>query len=152
MNWGPNWLDRSRHDPDELARRVEHALAADRWVTDGNYRRALPLIFRRATDIVWLDYDRAVVMSRVIRRSIGRALSGGELWPGTGNREDWRRWIQKDHPIRWAWDTFDRRRVQYAELFADPRLAHARLHRLRRPREADDLVEDLGRRAAEATA
>lgn len=143
LNWEADWRDLSRADPDEFARRVEAAVAGERWVTDGNYRRAMPLILSRATDIVWLDYERPLIMSRVIRRSVVRALSRDELWPGTGNTESWRRWLDKDHPIRWAWDTFERRRVQYGELFADPRLAHIRKHRLRRPGEADVLVESL---------
>ncbi len=123
------------------------AIAGERWVTDGNYRNALAMILRRATDVVWLDYGRGVVMSRVIRRSIWRALSGRELWEGTGNREDWRRWAEKDHPVRWAWDTHDVRRARYQEMLADPALSHLSVHRLRRPREVSALLERLARKA-----
>jgi hypothetical protein len=78
-------------------------------------------------------------MGRVICRSFVRAMSGQELWAGTGNREEFGRWLDKEHPIRWAWDTYDRRRAQYTALFADPSLAHVRRHRLRRPAEASSL-------------
>ena len=82
-------------------------------------------------------------MPRVIRRSLLRATDGRELWPGTGNREDFRRWLDKKHPIRWAWDTFERRRRQYAILFEDPRLATVEKHRLRATRDAEPLIARL---------
>ena len=82
-------------------------------------------------------------MARVIRRSFVRAAGRRDLWPGTGNREDFRRWLDREHPIRWAWDTFQRRRLQYEALFADPRLAGVDKHRLARPREAERLIAKL---------
>jgi hypothetical protein len=86
-------------------------------------------------------------MPRVIRRSFLRAIDRRELWPGTGNKESFSNWLEKGHPIRWAWDTFDRRRAAYEEMFADPRLQRLSLHRLRHPREAQPLIERLAREA-----
>ena len=143
INWRPGWVDLSKTDPDEFVRLVETFVAAEAWVTDGNYNAVRPTILRRATHLVWLDYDRSVVMSRVIRRSLLRAVRKDELWPGTGNREEFRKWLTKDHPIRWAWDTFERRRTAYEQLFADPRLQRLSLHRLRHPREAKLLIARL---------
>jgi adenylate kinase family enzyme len=143
VNWQPGWVDLSKTDPAEFVRRVEGVVCGDGWVTDGNYTAVRATILRRATHLVWLDYERSVVMPRVIRRSFQRAISKDELWPGTGNREEFRRWLSKDHPIRWAWDTFDRRREGYEQLFADPRLQRLSLHRLRHPREAEPLIARL---------
>jgi adenylate kinase family enzyme len=147
LNWRPGWVDLSKTDPAEFVRLVEARAAADRWVMDGNYTAVRPAILRRATHLVWLDYERSVIMPRVIRRSFVRAVMKDELWPGTGNREEFRKWLKKDHPIRWAWDTFDRRRAGYEQMFADPRVQRLSLHRLRHPREADPLIATL---AAEA--
>ncbi len=145
INWRPNWVDLSKTDPGEFVRLVEDVVAADAWVIDGNYNVVRPTILRRATHLVWLDYERSVIMPRVIRRSFQRAIDQHELWPGTGNRENFRNWLNKDHPIRWAWDTFDRRRAGYEEMFADPRLQRLSLHRLRHPREAAPLIAELVR-------
>jgi len=146
LNWEPGWRDLSRGDPDELRRRADVALPpAGAWVTDGNYRVVRPLTFTRATHLVWLDYERPVIMGRVLLRSFVRAITREELWPGTGNREEFRRWLAKDHPIRWAWDTFARRRAEYEALFADPALGHLVRHRLRQAQEADALIEHLCR-------
>jgi len=143
LNWGPNWANRAVDDPALFERLVDEATAGDRWVTDGNYRLAMQRTLRKATHLVWLDYSRWVIMPRVIRRSLLRAIDRKELWPGTGNTEDFRRWLDKEHPIRWAWDTFERRRAQYEMLFAEPRLAKLQKHRLRTPREAERLIARL---------
>ncbi len=91
-------------------------------MTAGNYGRVLPLILARATDVVWLDFGLWLVMSRVVRRSVARVWSGRELWPGSGNRENWRHWLGKEHPIRWTCDTFASRRARYEALFSDSAL------------------------------
>ena len=143
LNWGPGWVDRSTTDPDDFVRRIDAAVAGDRWVTDGNYRIAMTRILPRATHIIWLDYSRAVVMRRVIQRSFIRAVGRQELWPGTGNREDFARWLDKEHPIRWAWDTYHRRRDQYEALFVVTKLVAIEKHRLRKPRDAEPLIARL---------
>jgi adenylate kinase family enzyme len=134
LNWGPGWKALHLEDPARWARVVADAVAEGSWITDGNYSKgALPNILPRATDVVWLDYSRAVIMARVLRRSVTRAFFRQELWPGTGNREDFRRWLEKDHPIRWTWDTYREANERRVALFSDPNLAHAREHRLRTP-------------------
>ena len=70
LNWQAGWRDLSRTDPDEFVRRVAVAIAADSWVLDGGYALVRDLVWRRATHLVWLDYERPIVMSRVIRRSL----------------------------------------------------------------------------------
>lgn len=147
INWQAGWRDLATHDPEAFVHRTRTAIAGERWVSDGGYRVVLPLILARATDVVWLDYSRAVVMRRVIGRSILRTLTRRELWPGTGNREEVRRWLNREHPIRWAWATLADRRLRYGALFADLANAGVALHRLRRPRDAATLVETLARKA-----
>lgn len=144
VNWQAGWRDLATHDPEEFGRRVEAAIAGPGWVTDGNYSLVLPRILARATDVAWLDYGRSVIMRRVVRRSLVRSLSGKEVWPGTGNVETWRTWLDREHPVRWAWDNFDRRRARYEEAFAS---ARPTVHRLRHPREAEPLIARLGREA-----
>lgn len=125
LHHGPGWTERQ---PDELRALVAAAVAGDGWVVDGNYDSVRDLVWPRATDIVWLDYPRRVVMWRVVRRSVVRAVTRRELW--SGNREDWRTWLRPDHPIRWAWTSHARRRAEYEALSAgDPRW-----HRHRSPR------------------
>lgn len=117
-------LDSIRHQadwqemPDDQFRRtvIDHA-AADRWVIDGNYRIVRDITAARATQIVWIDPPKHVVMSQVFRRSFVRAVTREELW--NGNREQWRFWLRGDHPIRWAWETYDRVRRDYEQMMDD---------------------------------
>jgi adenylate kinase family enzyme len=147
INWQAGWRDLNTHDPEEFVRRVAEAAATEAWVADGNYSKVRHALWPRATRFVWLDYDRGVIMRRVIWRSLYRALSGKELWAGTGNTETMARWLDKEHPIRWAWDTWAKNRVKYAEAFARPEYSAVPLDRLRHPRQARPLIDRLARAA-----
>jgi adenylate kinase family enzyme len=143
LNWQAGWRDLVRNDPDEFVRRVALAVAADAWVVDGNYGLVREFVWRRATHLVWLDYDRAVVMYRVIRRSLVRAILRTELW--AGNRERWLHMLRPSHPIRWAWSTWRRRRREFEERIGQRDYADLVVLRLRRPREAEKLIRQLMR-------
>jgi adenylate kinase family enzyme len=141
INWQADWKDLNVHDPDEFRRRVAEAAAAATWVSCGNYSKVRDILLGRATHLVWLDYPKPLVMARVLKRSFSRAWTGDELWPGTGNREQFSRWLDKGHPIRWAWDTYADRRARYAAMMHDPALAHLERVRVTRPWEAAALIE-----------
>jgi adenylate kinase family enzyme len=143
INWQAGWRDLQTHDPDEFKRRTAAATAGDAWVIAGNYSMVRPIFSPRLTQVVWLDYDRPVVMRRVLWRSLVRAVGGKELWPGTGNRERASQWLDKEHPIRWAWDTHAKNRERYAAMASDPANAHIAFLRLRQPREAEDVIGRL---------
>jgi len=143
INWQPNWYDLHQNDPEEFRRRVAVAVAEEAWTACGNYSKVRPLVLARATHAVWLDYPKWIVMTRVLRRSFDRAWTKSELWPGTGNTETFVRWLDPEHPIRWAWDTYDRRHERIALEMADPALAHLQKYRLTHPRDAAPLIAKL---------
>jgi hypothetical protein len=117
-------------------------------VVDGNYGLVRALVWRRATHLVWLDYDRPVIMARVIRRTIVRAVFHTPLW--SGNVERWRHLLRPSHPIRWAWNTWRRRRAEIEALLRQNDHAHLAVHRLRHPAEANRVLRDLTRATAPA--
>jgi adenylate kinase family enzyme len=141
LNWQAGWRDLSRTDPDEFVRRVRLAVAADAWVVDGNYGLVRDFVWRRATHLIWLDYDRPVIMYRVIWRSFARALLRTEMW--AGNCERWGHMLRPSHPIRWAWSTWRRRRREYEERIGRSDYAHLVVLRMRRPRDAERLLRQL---------
>jgi hypothetical protein len=143
LNWEPGWRGLNAENPELFRARVQSAAAAEQWVCDGNYSEVRPMLMARATDIVILDYDRRVVMRRVVQRSFIRALLRTELWPGTGNREYFRKWLEPGHPIRWAWSTHARRRATYRAMLAAPPQRDVRYHHLTRPSQAATLVPKL---------
>ena len=141
INWQSGWYDLTRHAPKEFVRRVTEAIRAEAWVVDGNYALVRDRVWRRATHLVWLDYERPVIRARVIARTFLRVAMRTELW--AGNRERWRHMLRRSHPIRWAWSTWGRRRWETAERLSQPQCAHLMVVRLRHPREARRVVELL---------
>lgn len=143
INWQPNWYDLSQKDPEEFKRRVEIATRGERWSSDGNYNILRPILWTRATHLVWLDYDHHVILRRVIWRSVKRALDRRELWPGTGNRERVSEWLRKDHPIQLVRQGWAGKRERIAARLAEPAAAHLKVIRLSHPREAEGLAARL---------
>lgn len=105
------------------------------WVVCGNYRPVRSTIWTRADTIVWLDLPRWRVMSRVMRRTFGRAARREELW--NGNREVMSNVLAMQDPersiIRWAWDGVEGYREQYVPLMASTTWSDLRWFRLRSP-------------------
>jgi adenylate kinase family enzyme len=146
IQWQPDWQPLVETDREEFIRRVDAATAGESWVVDGNYGAARHLTWGRATHLVWLDYERPVIMWRVIRRSLVRSVLQTELW--AGNREQWRNMLRADHPIWWAWKHWRRHRVEYAERLTRPEFSHLEVLRVRRPREAEVVIRHLSTGAA----
>jgi adenylate kinase family enzyme len=149
LHWDPGWQALSIANPTEFLRRVAAATAGEAWVVDGNYSMARDLTWPRATHLVWLDYDRSVIMARVICRSVARALFRTPLW--SGNVEQWRHLVRPSHPISWAWRTWRRHRTETEDLLRQAPHTHLVVHRLRRPAEANAVAQELTRAAAART-
>src|SRR5919197_5807660 len=58
-----------------LRERTSAAIAAERWVTDGNKRAVRDLVWPRADTIVWLDYPVYVSLWRLPGRARPRTSS-----------------------------------------------------------------------------
>lgn len=122
---GPGWTE---PEPEEFRRRVAEALdAADGgWVTCGNYSAVRePVVWPRADTVVVLDLAKAVVMRRVVTRTLRRVVRREELW--NGNREPWRNlyaWDPERNIIRWSWTRYALTRERYRAAAQDPANAH----------------------------
>lgn len=148
LNWDPGWRNLTAEDPAEFRRRIAAAAEPDAWVMDGNYTRVDGAHWARATAIIWMDTPRRRVMPQVVWRSFRRAIGGRELWAGTGNRELFRRWLEKEHPIRWAWDTWSLVHDRYAEKFAGGTFEGRPVYRVGSRREARALIASLASAAS----
>lgn len=133
---GPGWTPCASFEAD-----VDAATQGQSWVVDGNYPAVRELLWSRADTVVWLDLARSITTRRAVIRTGQRLLTRVELW--NGNRERARTVLRASHPIRWTWQTHARHRAAYEERLADPRWAHLRVVRLRRPAEVLRWFEDL---------
>ena len=135
---GPGWVPRPSFVDD-----VRALAAKDAWITEWQHDSVRPMLLERATALVWLDYSRALTMSRSLRRSAARTLFRRELF--NGNRETLRNWLEPDHPSWWVWAQHARKRAELEEVEQRVREAGAvRMWRFRRPREAAEWVRGLG--------
>ena len=147
MFWGPKW---SMAELPVFRSRVAEVVAGDRWIIDGGYSDVRDLVWARADTVVWLDYPLAVTLSRLVRRVVARIRDGGELWPGTGNRETIRNQFFARDPLVWfAIRTHRGRRKRIAAMLARPEYAHLEVHRFTRPADAERWLE--AQRAIAAT-
>lgn len=134
--------------PDDEARiRIQTFIDEhERWVIDGNYPHFRHLLWRRADTIVWLDPDRWVVMTAIVRRSLRRLVRREELW--NGNRERWS-YVLSLNPERsivaWAWTRFARYREEYGRQMRGSEWPHLRWVRLGSRDEAEGLLDSLRR-------
>ena len=142
LHWGPGWTPA---DDATLLAAIAAALDGQpRWVVDGNYTRSIPVKWATVEAVIWLDYGLVTTMIRAIRRAIGRIRSGAELWPGTGNRESFRQtFLSRNSILLWTLTTHAKTRRSYESLSADPRFAHIRFIRLRRPAQAVALLQAI---------
>jgi len=124
LHWNPNWVETP---VESFLEKVDAATREARWVVEGNYSKARPIIWSRADTLVWLDYPFLLVISRLLKRTFLRAFRGDVCC--NGNRESWRLAFSRDSIILWAFQTHWRRRREYSQAMTDP--AHRHLQWLR---------------------
>lgn len=141
--WGPNWTQASDN---ALAANLAAALAAPKWVLDGNYTRTIPIKWAQVDAVIWLDLPFALTLRQAITRAAIRAWRKDELWPGTGNRENFRKsFFSRDSVIAWTIKTYAKTRRNYESLMADPRFAHICFVRLQSWKQAEILLQMVER-------
>ena len=127
---GPGWRPLPTFEAE-----VGRIAAGDHWVFDSyGYQQVRELLWSRADTVVWLDYPRYLVMSRVLRRSFDRAWHRREIF--NGNTEGFGSWLDAEHPVQWAWREFATRRADLTARFADPQYAAIAKVSLRSPAAA----------------
>lgn len=141
---GPGWTVR----PDFLAD-VETLSAQPRWVTEYQYAQARQVLLARCDLVVYLLMPRALVMRRVVRRTVLRSLHRQALWNDNIEPPLHTLLTDRDHIIRWAWRTHGQGPARVDEIAAGfPQLP---IVVLRSPREATEWtlgpLADQARRA-----
>ena len=143
LHWEPDWREAER---EVFCQRVETATQQDAWVCDGNYgsKGARELLWGRADTLVWLDYSRWVVLGRITKRTLSRAITRAPMWHN--NRETWRRALSKDSMIVWAMQTYNRRKREFPALLQQPQYAHLQVFRFITPQDAEEWLRRVSSR------
>jgi adenylate kinase family enzyme len=137
LYWGPDWQP-VPHASFQNA--IHEATLGECWVADGNYSAVRDLLWPRATHVVWLNFGRTIVFSRLLWRTIGRSILRTEL--SHGNRESLRMaFLSRDSILLWSYTTFAKNRVKYSKLREDPRYSHLQWTEITQPRQARQFIK-----------
>ncbi len=147
----PGWEPRPT---EEFRARVATLTAGPRWIVDGNYSAVVrDLVWARADTVVWLDLPRWRVVSQLVPRTVGRAVTRRELW--NGNREPFTgmfRWDPERSILRWSWTRHRVYRTRYEAAMEDPAHTHLRFVRLGSRAEIARFIGGLSPRPGDGSA
>jgi adenylate kinase family enzyme len=111
----PDWVQRPKP---EYRSMLTERLAGDGWVFDGNLGSNREITLPRIDTLIWLDYSRRVVMSRLLKRTVRRAWTREEIF--SGNTESWRlSFASRDSILLFACKAYGGYRERYRQLFDD---------------------------------
>ena len=136
IHWLPGWQER---DDDEFRELTQAAVAADRWVVDGNYAMVRDIVWPRATTVVWLNYSFPVVLWRAFRRTLIRSVSRQTIF--SENKETIRRsFFSRESILLWVFTTYRLRRKQFRAIFDDRDYPEVEFIELRSQRDANQFL------------
>ncbi|HEY3187094.1 MAG TPA: hypothetical protein VGJ70_06450 [Solirubrobacteraceae bacterium] len=117
-----------------LRERTSAAIAAGRWVTDGNKRAVRDLVWPRADTIIWLDYGMHVSLWRLAKRARTRTSALSAQATQTGRRTGLpKQMLAAAGGVLTALRSHRGQRREYPRLFAEPANQHLVVARLRSP-------------------
>lgn len=115
LTWLPGWVPVEEDRQREL---IGEIVAGERWLLDSAYGAWLDLVLPRAQLVVGLDYPRWLSMARLVRRTVGAAITQEPRC--NGNVETWRKIVARDSIIRWHVRSFSRKRERMRAWAASP--------------------------------
>ncbi|MGG4607190.1 AAA family ATPase [Providencia sp. Me31A] len=133
--WLANWQPST---DEELTFKLSQALeqAPSGWVLDGNYTRTQAIKWKNVNMVVWLDYSLSRTLYQSVTRTLSRIRSQEELWPNTGNRENWKKaFFSRDSIILWTLKTYHQNKQRNLKHMANLDLRHIHFIRLTSPKE-----------------
>lgn len=136
-----NW---HQADAQDFRTKVFTLAAQDGWIFCGNYFSKLGIEFWRKPDmLIWCDYPLWLVLPRLVRRTLRRAIRKETLW--NNNTESLLKSVfTKDSVIFWMLSTWRAHKKRHHQLFLDQsQFPGVQLIRLRHPRQANRLLETL---------
>ncbi|BCJ48023.1 hypothetical protein GCM10010168_23820 [Actinoplanes ianthinogenes] len=137
LTWEPGWVE----VPMPVQReRIAAVCAGDAWVLDSAYLAWLDVPMARADLIVGLDFSRGLCLSRLLRRTLHRAVTRTPVC--NGNIESLRELFTRDSIVVQQFRSWPRKRARLRAWCSDPAMPPVLL--FRRPREVRDWLAGLG--------
>lgn len=139
--WGPDWYWPSDK---EFFSNLQKELSGNEWVLDGNYTRTIPIKWEKTQIVVWVDLPFTRTLYQAVKRAIKRSMTQEEIWPGTGNKESFRKnFFSKDSIILWTLKNYKKVKTKYESYMKDERYSHLKFIRLCSHKEIDKFLKGL---------
>ncbi len=135
----PNWTESTAN---EFREKLRPVVAEDCWVLDGNYHsKCYDIKWPRATVVVWIDPSFTLNLWQAVTRAAHRSWTQKELWPGTGNRESFRKsFFSRDSVVLWTITSYHRLQRRYGDAQQNPPYDHLKFIRLRGRRATESFL------------
>ncbi|WP_433385442.1 adenylate kinase [Micromonospora sp. KLBMP9576] len=137
--WRPGWVE---VPVAEQRSRIEALCRRERWILDGAYHGWRDVVLARADLVVGLDYPRRLSFWRLLRRTVGRLVTGEEIC--NGNRETLGSVLSRESILFWHIAAFGGVRRRMRAWQADP--AGPPVVLFRSPADLDRWLAELSRR------
>lgn len=135
--WGPDW---QAVPAEQFKRAVVEATQGACWVADGNYSAVRDVLWSRATHVVWLNYGRFTVFSRLLWRTLSRGVTRTRL--SHGNKESLRMALfSRDSILLWALSTYSKNQSKFAALRSHDEFVHLQWVEVTEPSQALAFIE-----------
>ena len=138
LTWEPGWIQ----VPDEVQReRIATICERDAWILDAAYSRWADIPMSRVELVVALDFPRLVSLTRLVRRTLTRAIDGKPIC--NGNRETLKMMLSRDSILLWHFKSFRRKREHIERWCRAP--GSFEVLRFRSPRDVERWLEGIER-------
>jgi len=138
LTWDPGW---KQVPVEEQRRRIQAICDQECWILDTAYGAWRDIPLARVELIVALDYPRWLSLSRLLSRSIRRAIDKKPIC--NGNTESFLLMLSRDSIIWWHFKSFKSKKTRIAQWAANPH--GPMIVRCKRPRDANAWLKTLGR-------
>ena len=138
LTWEPGWVEVAH---DVQRERVAAVCAGEAWVIDSAYGKWADVPLSSVDLVVGLDFPRWLSLSRLIRRTLIRAIRRTPIC--NGNVESLRNLVSSDSIVAWHFRSFKRKQRRMREWQST--LPHARVLLFRSPRAVDEWLRALPR-------
>lgn len=120
--WQKHWQGLADQD---FLREVATVVQQPAFVLDGNHSKTNPIKWSAIDTVIWIDLGFWRTFSQVLQRSIKRSISGKEVWPGTGNKETFKRnFFSSQSVIWWMLKNYWKTKTKYRALLKSNTLSH----------------------------
>lgn len=141
LSWEADWKEASTED---LLKKVEQRTSSDEWVLDGNYNKIRQSKWENVQLVIWLDYPFRINLYRLLKRTVGRAITRKEIWKGTGNKESFRMsFLSKKSVILWLFTSYGRTKRNYSRIISNDLYPGIKFIRFADPAKAENFIREF---------